>query len=121
MKQVQDQFDKCVVGDIKVFTEKGEMDISEVSDSNSKAILTHDGKSSVDTVKITMEDGRVIECSKNQLILTQKEWKKAIDINLGDRVSSVTTVGNQKSQNKCDAVAKIEVVKKQEISFKKLV
>ncbi len=90
----------CVAGNTKLLTNKGCFDI-EVIDLQKEpnlAILTHEGrprkilrkiyKGREKMLRITLEDGRQIECTGGHRVLTQNGWKQAESLKVGGRVVS---------------------------------
>jgi len=92
-------FDECVSGETKIVTEKGEIPISEVLSSGSRYVMTHNGKTVElkpitniwhkgrrKTLKIQLENGTILVCTPEHVLLTKTGWKQAKELSEMDVV-----------------------------------
>ena len=104
--------DECVTGDSEVVTEKGKMPISQVLSSGSRFVMTHDGSKPVfrpilnfwrkgvqDTIKIKLDDGRFLKCTKNHVVLTETGWKQAENLKIGEKFLCADAVAGHNFQS----------------------
>jgi ribonucleotide reductase alpha subunit len=91
---------ECLVGDTKVSTTNGlSYNIEDLVENvnvygwnkldnciNVSDKINHLNQGIKDTIKLTLQDGRIIECTKNHKILTDNGWKNAENLNLEDNI-----------------------------------
>lgn len=95
-------FDECVSGDTQIITEKGYVRMDAVLEKKCRFVLSHDGEKLVykpisnwldkgikEIVKVKLQDGSFIKCTRDHLIYTSNGWKKAEDIKNGELVLCV--------------------------------
>ena len=91
--------DECVSGNTKIFTEKGRMNISDIKKKKCRFVLTYDGtnvlfkpilnywiKGKRNTIRINLQNGKSITCTKEHLILTKRGWLRAEQIQKTDEM-----------------------------------
>jgi hypothetical protein len=91
--------DECVFGDAIVTTELGKTKVCDINKKRCRFIKTHDGNNIIfkpilncwkkgirKTLKIELENGEFLICTKNHPILTKRGWVKAEDLLLTDNV-----------------------------------
>ena len=95
-------FDECVSGDTKIVTENGVIRIDDVPENKCRFVQTYDGnnvswkpilnwwdKGERETLKIELDNGRLLVCTKEHKIYTDRGWMEAGNLNPSDRVSIV--------------------------------
>jgi len=96
-------FDECVSGDTLVLTEKGKVRIDEICEKKCRFVQTYDGNNIVfkpvlnywnkgerETLKIKLDKGRVLTCTKEHKIYTTKGWIKAESLRVTDKLFIAT-------------------------------
>jgi len=95
-------FDECVCGDTKVITEKGEMRIDKIPENGCKFVLSYDGNNIVykqiikwmdkgekKIIEIRFDKDQIVKCTAEHLVYTQKGWKEAGKLKIGEKVLGV--------------------------------
>lgn len=96
-------FDECVSGDTLVLTEKGEVRIDKINEKKCRFVQTYDGyniiykpilnywdKGERETLRIKLDNGQVLTCTKEHKVYTTRGWIEAESLMVTDRLLIAT-------------------------------